>query len=105
MSEIVRVRKKSQITIPVSVSKLLNIEEGDMLEMETRGNQLVVRVKKLIPKEQAWFWTERWQAGEREAQADIDAGRVHRFKNVDDAIEYLHTRAAEVEAEKELPVL
>jgi len=105
MAELVRVRKKSQITIPASVSKLLHIEEGDMLEMDTRGNQLIVRVKKLIPKEQAWFWTERWQAGEREAQADIDAGRVHTFKNVDDAIEYLHARADEVEAEKELPVL
>lgn len=28
-----------------------------------------------IPASQAWFWTEEWQAGEREADADIKAGR------------------------------
>jgi len=28
---------------------------------------------------QAWFWSERWQRLEGEAQADIDAGRVRHF--------------------------
>lgn len=27
-----------------------------------------------IPASQAWFWTEEWQAGEREADAEIAAG-------------------------------
>ena len=48
MSDLVRVRKKSQITIPASVSKSLHIEEGDMLEMDTRGNQLIIRVISLL---------------------------------------------------------
>lgn len=30
--------------------------------------------------DQSWFWTSRWQEGEREAQVDIDAGRTKRFK-------------------------
>jgi hypothetical protein len=29
-----------------------------------------------IPSDQAWFWTERWQRMEREADADIAPGRV-----------------------------
>lgn len=29
-----------------------------------------------VPADQAWFWTDRWQAMEREADADIAAGRV-----------------------------
>jgi len=29
-----------------------------------------------IPSDQAWFWTERWQRMEREADADVAAGRV-----------------------------
>jgi antitoxin PrlF len=28
-----------------------------------------------IPDDQAWFWTPEWQAKEREADADIAAGR------------------------------
>jgi hypothetical protein len=29
-----------------------------------------------VPADQAWFWTERWQALEREADADIAEGRT-----------------------------
>lgn len=29
-----------------------------------------------VPADQAWFWSERWQAMEREADADIAAGRT-----------------------------
>lgn len=53
----------------------------------------MTRVKKLVDKEQAWFWTKRWQEGERETEGDIRAGRVHRFDNVDEAIAFLHRRA------------
>lgn len=30
----------------------------------------------VAPADQAWFWVERWQAMEREADADITAGRA-----------------------------
>jgi len=29
-----------------------------------------------VPASQAWFWSERWQALEREADADVAAGRT-----------------------------
>ena len=31
--------------------------------------------KKLVDKSQAYFWTRKWQEGEREADEDIKAGR------------------------------
>ncbi len=42
-----------------------------------------------IPPEQTWFWSENWQEMEREAQADIDAGRVRLYKNIDEALDDL----------------
>ena len=39
--------------------------------------------------DQAYFWTEEWQKGEREADEDIAAGRVRHFDSADDAIEFL----------------
>lgn len=30
---------------------------------------------------QEWFWTAEWQAAEREAEADLAAGRVEHFDN------------------------
>ncbi len=42
----------------------------------------------------AWFWSERWQQGEREAEDDIRAGRVHNFPDAKSAVAFLHNRAA-----------
>ncbi|MDO8579118.1 MAG: hypothetical protein Q7R50_08095 [Dehalococcoidales bacterium] len=45
--------------------------------------------KKLVDKGQAYFWTKRWQDGEKEASDDIKAGRVKTFDSVDDLIKDL----------------
>ena len=92
MSELIQVRKKAQVTLPQSVRQALNIEEGDFLDAAVKDGEIVLRVKKLVDKEQAWFWTRRWQEGEREAEEDIRAGRVHRFANAKKAVAFLHKR-------------
>jgi hypothetical protein len=35
---------------------------------------------------QAWYWTERWQAGARVAEADLQAGRYKDFATMDEFI-------------------
>ncbi len=45
--------------------------------------------KKSVKKSQAYFWTKRWQEGEKEADEDIKAGRVKTFNSVKEAIRYL----------------
>ncbi len=37
-------------------------------------------------EDQAWFWTKEWQAGEREAEADLAAGRYQVFDTMEDLI-------------------
>ena len=93
MSELIQVRKKAQLTIPQSVRQKLGIEEGDFLDVRVRSGEIVLKVKKLIDKEQAWFWTNRWQQGEKEAEENILAGRVHRFPDSKSAVAFLHRRA------------
>ena len=90
MSELIQLRKKAQLTLPQSVRDKLGIEEGDYMDVQVRDGEIVLRVKKLIDKEQAWFWSERWQQGEREAEDDIRAGRVQKFPDAKSAISYLH---------------
>jgi AbrB family looped-hinge helix DNA binding protein len=92
MVELVQVRKKAQVTLPRSARQALNIEEGDFLDVRVRNNEIVLRVKKLVDKEQAWFWTKRWQKGEKEAEEDISAGRVYNFDGAKEAIAFLHKR-------------
>jgi AbrB family looped-hinge helix DNA binding protein len=93
MSELIQVRKKAQLTIPQSIRQKLGIEEGDFLDVRVRSGEIVLKVKKLIDKEQAWFWTNRWHQGEKEAEEDIRAGRVHRFPDSKSTVAFLHRQA------------
>jgi hypothetical protein len=62
---------------------MVHIEPGDYVELKVVDGGLLLTPKVLVDKEQAYFWTEEWQAGERQADADIAAGRVVEFDNAD----------------------
>jgi AbrB family looped-hinge helix DNA binding protein len=93
MSEIIQVRKKAQLTLPLSVREKLGVEEGDYMDVQVRNGEIVLKVKKLVDKNQAWFWSERWQQGEKEAEEDIRAGRTRQFPDAESAVSYLHSQA------------
>jgi len=84
-----KVTRHGQITLPASVRKQLGIEEGDLVEIEVEDERAVLMPKKLVDKNQAYFWTKKWQEGEREADEDIKAGRVKTFDSVDEFIKDL----------------
>ena len=46
-------------------------------------------------EDQSWFWTRRWQQGEKEAEENIKAGRVFEFLDADAAIASLHKAVKE----------
>ena len=81
-----KVTRHGQITLPASVRKRLGIEEGDLVEIEVEDERAVLMPKKLVDKSQAYFWTKKWQEGEREADEDIKAGRVKDFNSVEELI-------------------
>jgi len=84
-----KVTRHGQITLPASVRKELGIEEGDLIEIEVVDERAVLMPKRLVDKNQAYFWTKRWQEAEREADEDIKAGRVKTFTSVDELIKDL----------------
>jgi hypothetical protein len=45
---------------------------------------------KRIPEDQAWFWNEAWQAGEREVNEALARGEYDEFDNIEEAIAALH---------------
>jgi len=84
-----KITRHGQITLPASVRRELGIEEGDLVEIEVVDDRAMIVPKKLVDKSQAYFWTKRWQEGEREADEDIKAGRVKSFDSVDDLVKDL----------------
>lgn len=86
---LIRLRPKGQLTLPDSVRRLAHLDEGDVLEVSVEKQGIVLRPKKLIDADQAWFWTDAWQRGERRASADIRAGRVSPAQTADDFLDSL----------------
>jgi AbrB family looped-hinge helix DNA binding protein len=84
-----KVTRHGQITLPASVRKRLGIEEGDLVEIEVRDETAMLIPKKLVDKNQAYFWTPKWQEAEREASEDIKAGRVKTFDSAEELIKDL----------------
>ncbi|MEO6349982.1 MAG: AbrB/MazE/SpoVT family DNA-binding domain-containing protein [Candidatus Limnocylindrales bacterium] len=83
-----RVRGKGQVTLPDSIRKAAKLSEGDYLEITVAGGSVVMRPKKLIDADQAWFWSEEWQRGELQASQDISKGRTRRSGSAE---EFLRT--------------
>ncbi len=84
-----KVTRHGQITLPAPVRKSLGIEEGDLVEIEIIDDKAVLVPKRLIDKSQAYFWTKKWQEGEKQADEDIKAGRVKEFGSAEELLKDL----------------
>ncbi len=86
---VIKLRGRSQITLPAEIVKKLNIRTGDNLEVTLDGDRIIVTPVLVIERSQAWFWSKGWQDKEREVEEDIKAGKLGHAKDVDDLIEQL----------------
>lgn len=86
---VMEVRKKNQITLPKVLAKALQIQEGDILEYMIENGKIVITPKMLVPKEQAWFWSKQWQAGETEVQRELDTKGTGKAYTADELLEEL----------------
>ncbi len=86
METLVKVTRNGQITIPAEVRRELGIQEGDYMEVTLKEGVIVISPAQVVDKSQAYFWSKRWQREEREADEDIEAGRVRVFDDADSLI-------------------
>jgi AbrB family looped-hinge helix DNA binding protein len=81
-----KVTRNGQITLPASVRRATGIEEGDLVAVTVELETIILTPKKLVDKSQAYFWSDVWQHGEREANEDIAESRVSGFSDVEELI-------------------
>ena len=84
-------RERGQITIPSEVRDAAHVEAGAVLECHVEDGRIVMTPKILADADQAWFWTERRQAMERDADADFAAGRSASFATVEALLDDLES--------------
>ena len=76
-SQYVSVQSRGLIALPAAIRRNLGLDQpGAQVEVIERDGEIVLRPYVPVPADQAWFWTERWQRMEREADEAVAAGRV-----------------------------
>jgi len=77
-THLLTVQSRGTVALPADLRRRLHLDQADaqvkLIERDDGRIELVPVVA--VPADQAWFWTDRWQAMEREADADISAGRT-----------------------------
>lgn len=72
--------RRNQVTLPKEC-----IPEGTALfscELREDGS-IVLTPQVAVPAQQAFFWSKRWQEGEKKASEDIRAGRTRSHASAD----------------------
>lgn len=77
-THLLSIQSRGTVALPADFRRRFHLDGEDaqvrLIEREDGGIELVPVVA--VPADQAWFWTDRWQAMEREADADVAAGRT-----------------------------
>jgi bifunctional DNA-binding transcriptional regulator/antitoxin component of YhaV-PrlF toxin-antitoxin module len=96
-SHLVSVQARGTIALPPDLRRRMHLDQPDaqvrLIEREDGRVELVPVIA--VPADQAWFWTDRWQAMEREADADIAAGHVTRVDGIEALVALLDSELPE----------
>lgn len=98
-----RLRVKGQITVPTEIRIILGAEEGDeLIFLADESGRVYLEKVNIIPPEQAWFWSDRWQRMEKEVQADLRENKIRRYDSTEEALNFLSQFEGEDDAEDHL---
>jgi antitoxin MazE len=89
--KLLQIQKKHQLTLPADIRKKLQLKEYDVLAVEVEGNRIILTPQKVINREQEWFFSKRWQEGEKEADRDFKDGNYKDFDNTEDLLKDLNS--------------
>jgi hypothetical protein len=82
-SQFLTIQSRGLLALPPDIRRRHHLDEpGAQVELVERDDGVLeIRPYVPVPADQAWFWTEAWQAGEREATEDIKHGRGRIFED------------------------
>lgn len=74
------------LTLPADLRRRMGLEqEGAQIEVTERADGVVeLRAAVPVPASERWFWSARWQEGERAVDDHVAAGRVATFDSEED---------------------
>ncbi|HWX44631.1 MAG TPA: AbrB/MazE/SpoVT family DNA-binding domain-containing protein [Solirubrobacteraceae bacterium] len=95
----IKVRERGTITLPAAVRKAAKLDRPDsQVEVRLREDGVIELIPVItIPVDQAWYWTEEWQAGEREVDEEAARGEGQVFDSAEEFVAHLRRIAGDDE--------
>jgi bifunctional DNA-binding transcriptional regulator/antitoxin component of YhaV-PrlF toxin-antitoxin module len=95
----VAVQARGTIALPAGLRRRLHLDEpgAQVAIVEREDGVIELRPALPVPADQRWFWTDRWQAMEREVDAHVAAGRVIVLDGPDALFDHLDAVAGTAE--------
>lgn len=82
--------RNGTITIPAELRRRFGLDKpGAQVEIVVRDGEIVLVPHVAVRADQSWFWSEAWQAREREADAERDAGKFTDHDSEEDLLTHL----------------
>jgi bifunctional DNA-binding transcriptional regulator/antitoxin component of YhaV-PrlF toxin-antitoxin module len=90
-THLLTMRSRGTFVLPADVRRRHHLDGPDaqIRLIEQDDGRLEIVPVTTVPADQAWFWTDRWQTMEREADADIAAGRTTTVDGMDGLLGHL----------------
>ena len=79
------VHDRGNLTLPTDIRRQYGLDKpGVQVEVVARPGVIELRPHVAVPADQAWFWAQRWQAGELAVDKHVAAARLTVARDVDD---------------------
>jgi hypothetical protein len=93
----VSVQKRGVLSLPKKVLHRHKLDEpGAQVEVVEREDGVIeLHPRASVPATQAWFWSERWQAMEREVDEHLARGEASTHESSEAFLEHLDRLSAE----------
>lgn len=90
-STFVTVQGRGTLALPADVRRRHNLDEpGAQVEVVERDDGVIeLHPHVPVPADQAWFWSDRWQAREREVDEQVASQAVTTHESADDLLAHL----------------
>lgn len=87
----VSVQGRGTVAIPAELRKRYGLDRpGAQFEISERTDGVLeFRPMAAVPASEAWYWTPDFQAGERQVEDDLAAGRVEHFGSSEEFLTWL----------------
>ncbi len=77
-----KIARHYQVTIPRNIRKISGLKEGELVSFEVREGEIVITPIYMVKKEQAYFFSKKWQKAIKKSEEEIKSGHYKTYRNV-----------------------